>query len=94
MDKSAAGVTAGDQLRGILKARTQQYGGFAFDAETTARLCLMVFGIKTSIPDLAKTLLCMKLGRLAHGEISRDSLLDLAGYACILADIMRPKEST
>jgi len=40
---------------------------------------------------LLRALLCVKLAR-ASWEQKRDTYLDLAGYACILVDVLAPKE--
>lgn len=86
------GFDAATELLSIVKVRTAAYGGFRADAETTVALVERVFGIRTTPHDLCKVLLSMKFGRLANGDITRDSLLDIAGYACILADMLRPNK--
>ena len=86
---AGCGIDAANELGALVKKRSLAYGGAAQDFETTQKLCIEVFGLTGFSPStIGKMLLCMKLGRIAKGGGTRDSYLDLAGYACILADML------
>ena len=95
----APGLSAAKTLLHILEQRASQYGGFHYDAACAAEMCMKLFNLRLAAPQVCKVLLCLKLGRIAaatrqeEGLCTEDTLLDLAGYACILADIMFDKDN-
>ena len=92
--RAKPGYAAAGKLLDIVKQRSEQYEGFDVDARRTADLCNRLFGITLSCKEVCRVMLCMKLGRIPRlGSPTRDTLLDLAGYACILADLEGMAES-
>ena len=84
------GLEAAADLKLLIEERTRQYGGFLKDAKRAGEQARRLFQFEVTPLELARMMFCMKLGRLAHGECSgTDTLFDIAGYACILIDLMR-----
>jgi hypothetical protein len=86
-----------DIMKEILDQRGDRYGPFTSHAAITQNLKSM---IDTALVGQRKTLLpfqqealdmiCHKIGRIVNGDPSyHDSWVDIAGYATLVADILR-----
>lgn len=89
-----------DIMKEILDQRGDRYGPFALHATITQNLKSV---INTALIGQRKTLqpfqqealdmICHKIGRIVNGDPSYgDSWVDIAGYATLVADILRKEQ--
>ena len=84
---------SGDELlshaAATVRDRRRTYGGPEELFERVALRWSQVLGTRVTAQQVGLCLIDLKLARLAHDLMHRDSLLDIAGYAACLAEVRR-----
>ena len=72
---------------GVIEDRRGQYGDPGPLFERIARRWSLVLGVEVSASQVALCLIDLKLARLAANPGHQDSIVDVAGYAALLAEL-------
>ena len=76
-------MSSGEELARILREREQQYGPWRSQAQSIAKSWSEYTGVDLLPVDVAMMMILFKVSR---GISSRDTFLDIAGYALLAAD--------
>ena len=76
----------------VIAERSVQYGDAGSNMSAIARRWSATLGREISPAQVVICLLDLKLARLAHDPAHEDSLVDVCGYAALLAEITRTTE--
>lgn len=83
----------GEQLlehaAGLISRRRREYGEPADVFEAVAKRWSLVFGTKVTAAQVVIALLDLKLTRLSRDPKHLDSIVDVAGYAAVLRELVR-----
>lgn len=79
--EQALEITGGD--------RQDAYGSPKENWERTAKIASAITGINLTPEECVKVAIAMKLARLQQTPDHRDSMVDLAGYAWVLSEVMK-----
>lgn len=74
----------------VFEERRAEYGGAERALTAIAKRWSLVLGYEISAQDVALCLLEMKLARLTFNPAHADSIIDVAGYAAVLAELVPP----
>lgn len=69
--------------------RRKSYGDPALFFENVARRWSITLGRKITPAEAVLCMMDLKLARLAHNPCHHDSVVDLVGYAAVLAEVTR-----
>ncbi|MEG9884159.1 MAG: DUF6378 domain-containing protein [Hyphomicrobiales bacterium] len=84
MSKAANILSA---ARTVIAERGQVYGDASRAFEQVARRWSVTLGVEVTAEQAVLCMLDLKLARLAHDPAHKDSMVDVAGYAALLADL-------
>ena len=76
----------------VIAERSVQYGDAGSNMSAIARRWSATLGREISPAQVVICLLDLKLARLAHDPAHEDSVVDVCGYAALLAEITRTTE--
>jgi len=76
----------------VIAERSVQYGDAGSNMPAIARRWSATLGREISPAQVVICLLDLKLARLAHDPAHEDSVVDVCGYAALLAEITRTTE--
>ena len=77
-----------EHAAGLVTRRRREYGKPADVFEAVAKRWSLVFGTKVTAAQVVLALVDLKLVRLTHDPRHLDSIIDIAGYAGCLAEVM------
>jgi hypothetical protein len=72
----------------LVNRRRREYGEPADVFEAVAKRWSLLFGIKVTAAQVVVALLDLKLVRLSRDPKHLDSIIDVAGYAAVLQDVI------
>lgn len=72
----------------IFEERRAEYGSAERSFTAIAKRWSLVLGIEVSAQDVALCMLELKLARLSFDPAHADSVIDVAGYAAVLAELI------
>ncbi len=72
----------------VFEERRAEYGGAERMHVAIAKRWSLVLGYEVSAQDVALCMLEMKLARLTFNPAHTDSIIDVAGYAAVLAELV------
>lgn len=78
-----------EHAAGIVTRRRREYGEPVDVFEAVAKRWSLVFGTKVTAAQVVIALLDLKLTRLSRDPKHLDSLVDVAGYAAVLRELVR-----
>jgi hypothetical protein len=78
-----------DHAAQVLEARAETYGPAADSLRAVAARWSLTLGRAVTPAEVALCMIDLKLVRLAHDPTHRDSLVDVIGYAALLAEVQR-----
>jgi Domain of unknown function (DUF6378) len=73
----------------LVSRRRREYGEPVDVFEAVAKRWSLVFGMNVTAPQVVVALLDLKLVRLSRDPKHLDSIIDVAGYAAVLRDVIR-----
>jgi hypothetical protein len=76
----------------VIAERSTQYGDAGSNMAAIARRWSTTLGSEISAAQVVLCLLDLKLARLAHDPSHEDSVVDVCGYAALLAEITKAPE--
>ena len=76
----------------VIAERSTQYGDAAGNMAAIARRWSANLGHEITAAQVVLCLLDLKLARLAHNPAHEDSVVDVCGYAALLAEITKTPE--
>jgi hypothetical protein len=74
---------------GVIENRRQQYGSPEDLFDHIAKRWSLVLGIKVTPGQVALCMIDLKVARLVHDPSHTDSVVDIAGYAACLREVVR-----
>jgi hypothetical protein len=77
-----------EHAAGVVNRRRREYGEPAELFTNVAKRWSLTLGTTVSPAQVALCLIDLKLARLAHDPNQRDSIVDIAGYAGCLAEVL------
>jgi hypothetical protein len=77
-----------EHAAGLVALRRHEYGEPADVFEAVAKRWSLVFGIDVTAPQVVVALLDLKLVRLSRDPKHLDSIIDVAGYAAVLREVI------
>ena len=78
-----------EHAAGLVTRRRREYGEPIDVFEAVAKRWSLVFGTEVTAAQVVIALLDLKLTRLSRDPKHLDSIVDVAGYAAVLREIMR-----
>jgi hypothetical protein len=78
-----------EHAAGLVNRRRRDYGEPVDVFEAVAKRWSLVFGTKVTAPQVVIALLDLKLTRLSRDPKHLDSIIDVAGYAAVLRELVR-----
>ena len=75
--------------RAVIAEREASYGDAAQAFERIARRWSVTLGVEVTPQQAVLCMLDLKLARLSHDPAHKDSMVDVAGYAALLAKVGR-----
>ena len=78
-----------EQAAGIIADRRATYGDPAASMAIVAARWSVTLGHPVTPAEVMLCMIDLKLARLAHDPTHRDSVLDVIGYAALLAEVTR-----
>jgi len=78
-----------EHAAGLVNRRRREYGEPNDVFEAVATRWSLVFGTKVTAPQVVIALLDLKLTRLSQDPRHLDSIVDVAGYAAVLREVVR-----
>lgn len=76
----------------VIAERSTQYGDAGSNMSAIAKRWSATLGHEITAAQVVLCLLDLKLARLAHDPTHEDSVVDVCGYAALLAEITRTTE--
>ena len=76
----------------ILGDRAKQYGSVKSNFATIARYWSQYLGFEVTRKDIGFMMILLKIARCDSGKITEDSLIDIAGYAACIAEVLEEDE--
>ena len=73
----------------VIAERSAQYGDAAGSMSAIAKRWSATLGREITAAQVVLCLLDLKLARLAHDPVHEDSVVDVCGYAALLAEIAK-----
>jgi hypothetical protein len=73
----------------VFAERSTQYGEPRAFFEALAKRWSLTLGRKVTPAEVVRCMIDLKLERLAHSTTHEDSIVDIAGYAAVLHDVVR-----
>ena len=78
-----------EHAAGLVTRRRREYGEPVDVFEAVAKRWSLTFGIGVTAPQVVIALLDLKLTRLSRDPKHLDSIVDVAGYAAVLQEVVR-----
>ena len=78
-----------EHAAGVVTRRRREYGEPVDVFEAVAKRWSLVFGTKVTAAQVVIALLDLKLTRLSRDPKHLDSIVDIAGYAAVLRELVR-----
>ena len=78
-----------EQAAAIIAERGASYGDFGESVAAIAKRWSITFGHHVTPSQVVLCMIDLKLTRLAHDPMHRDSVLDVIGYAALLPEVTR-----
>jgi Domain of unknown function (DUF6378) len=78
-----------EHAAGLVARRRREYGEPIDVFEAVAKRWSLVFGMNVTASQVVVALLDLKLVRLSRDPKHLDSIIDVAGYAAVLRDVIR-----
>jgi hypothetical protein len=78
-----------EHAAGLVNRRRREYGEPVDIFEAVAKRWSLIFGIDVTAPQVVMALLDLKLTRLSRNPKHLDSIVDVAGYAAVLQEVVR-----
>jgi Domain of unknown function (DUF6378) len=78
-----------DHAADLVNRRRREYGEPVDIFEAVAKRWSLIFGIDVTAPQVVISLLDLKLTRLSRDPKHLDSIIDVAGYAAVLQEVVR-----
>jgi hypothetical protein len=78
-----------EHAAGLVARRRREYGDPVDVFEAVAKRWSLVFGMNVTASQVVVALLDLKLVRLSRDPKHLDSIIDVAGYAAVLRDVIR-----
>ena len=78
-----------EHAAGLVNRRRREYGEPVDVFEAVAKRWSLVFGTKVTAAQVVIALLDLKLTRLSRDPEHLDSIVDVAGYAAVLRELVR-----
>ena len=84
-----SGETMLKQAASLFAERSDQYGEPRIFFEALAKRWSLTLGRTVTSAEVVMCLLDLKLARISHNPKHQDSIVDLAGYAAVLHEVVR-----
>ncbi len=84
-----SGETMLEHAATIFAERRKTYGNPAAAMEVVARRWSIILGRSVTPAQVVLCMIDLKLARLAHDPTHQDSVVDVAGYAAVLHEVVR-----
>ena len=85
---NAAGVGLLKDAAHIIQERGVSYGSASDNLRDIASLWTVLLGVKVTAQQVASCMIAVKQARLKTTPDHRDSILDIAGYAATMAEVI------